>query len=49
MLNYSLTNFDAIRISFYSLGEEGEQISLTLPMEGFVEALKDVNEQLESF
>ena len=47
MLKYSLKNFNKIKITFYSSVDE-EPISLTLPIDGFVEALNNINQQLES-
>ena len=48
MLKYSLKNFNKITITFYS-SEDEEPISLTLPIDGFTEALNNVNQQLESY
>ena len=48
MLKYSLKNFNKIKITFYS-SEDEEPISLTLPIDGFTEALNNVNQQLESY
>ena len=48
MLKYSLKNFSKIKITFYS-SEDEEPISLTLPIDGFTEALNNVNQQLESY
>ena len=48
MLKYSLKNFNKIKITFYS-SEDEEPISLTLPNDGFTEALNSVNQQLESY
>jgi len=48
MLKYSLENFNEIKITFYS-SEDEEPISLTLPIDGFAEALNNVNQQLESY
>tara|TARA_B100001964_G_scaffold133370_1_gene147314 strand:- start:119 stop:655 length:537 start_codon:yes stop_codon:yes gene_type:complete len=48
MLKYSLKNFNKIKITFYS-SEDEEPISLTLPIDGFAEALNNVNQQLESY
>ncbi len=48
MLKYSLKNFNKIKITFYS-SEDEEPISLTLPNDGFTEALNNVNQQLESY
>ena len=48
MLKYSLKNFNKIKITFYS-SEDEEPISLTLPTDGFTEALNNVNQQLESY
>ena len=48
MLKYSMKNFNEIKITFY--GFEGEEpISLTLPMDGFTQALDNINQQLKSF
>jgi invasion protein IalB len=48
MLKYSLKNFNKIKITFYS-SEDEEPISLTLPIDGFAEALNNVNQRLESY
>ena len=48
MLKYSLKNFNKIKITFYS-SEDEEPTSLTLPIDGFTEALNNVNQQLESY
>ena len=48
MLKYSLKNFNKIKITFYS-SEDEEPISLSLPNDGFTEALNNVNQQLESY
>ena len=48
MLKYSLKNFSKIKITFYS-SEDEEPISLTLPIDGFTEALNIVNLRLESY
>ena len=48
MLKYSLKNFEKIKISFYVPNEE-EPISLTLPIDGFVEALNNINQRLEIY
>ena len=48
MLKYSLKNFNKMKITFY-VSEEEESISLTLPIDGFTEALDNVNQRLESF
>ena len=48
MLKYSLKNFNEIKITFYS-SEDEEPISLTLLVDGFTEALNNVNQQLESY
>jgi invasion protein IalB len=48
MLKYSLKNFDKMEISFYVFNEE-EPISLTLPIDGFGEAIDNIDQQLESF
>ena len=48
MLKYSLKNFNKMKITFY-VSEEEEPISLTLPIDGFTEALNNVNQQLESY
>jgi len=47
MLKYSLKNFNKIKITFYS-SEDEEPISLTLPINGFSEALNNVNQWLKS-
>ena len=48
MLKYSMKNFNKIKITFYGFEDE-EPISLTLPMDGFTEALNNVNQRLESY
>ena len=48
MLKYSLKNFNEIKIIFYGFEDE-EPISLTLSMDGFIQALDDINQQLKSF
>ena len=48
MLKYSLKNFNKIKIIFYGFEDE-EPISLTLSMDGFIQALDDINQQLKSF
>ena len=48
MLKYSMKNFNKITITFYGFEDE-EPISLTLPIDGFTEALNNVNQQLESY
>ena len=48
MLKYSLKNFKKMTITFYVSGDE-EPISLTLPVDGFIEALDNISQQLESF
>ena len=48
MLKYSLKNFNKIKITFYS-SENEEPTSLTLPIDGFTEALDIVNQRLESY
>ena len=48
MLKYSMKNFKEIKIIFYGFENE-EPISLTLPMNGFTQAIDDINQQLESF
>ena len=48
MLKYSIKNFNEIKIIFYGFEDE-EPISLTLPMDGFTQALDDINQQLKSF
>ena len=49
MLKYSMKNFNKIKIIFYRFEDEEEPISLTLPMDGFTQALDDINQQLQSF
>ena len=46
-LKYSLINFDKMTIIFYVFDDE-QPVSLTLPMDGFVEALNNINKKLES-
>ena len=48
ILKYSMKNFNKIKITFYGFEDE-EPISLTLPMDGFTQALDDTNQQLKSF
>ena len=48
MLKYSLKNFNKIKITFYT-SEDEEPVSLTLPIDGFTEALNNINQQLESY
>ena len=48
MLKYSLKNFNEMKISFY-VSEDEEPISLTLPIDGFTEALNNIKQGLESF
>ena len=48
ILKYSMKNFNEIKITFYGFEDE-EPISLTLPMDGFTQALDDTNQQLKSF
>ena len=48
ILKYSLKNFNKMKITFY-VPEDEEPISLTLPIDGFTEALNNVNQQLESY
>lgn len=48
ILKYSLKNFNKITITFYGFEDE-EPISLTLPIDGFTEALNNINQRLESF
>ena len=48
ILKYSMKNFNKIKIIFHGFEDE-EPISLTLPMDGFTQALNDINQQLKSF
>ena len=48
MLKYSMKNFNEIKIVFYGFEDE-KPISLSLSMDGFTEALDDINQQLQSF
>ena len=48
ILKYSMENFNEIKIIFYGFEDE-EPISLTLLMDGFTQALDDINQQLKSF
>jgi len=48
MLKYSMKNFNEIKVIFYGFENE-EPISLTLSMDGFTQALDDINQQLKSF
>ena len=43
-----MKNFNEIKIIFYGFENE-EPISLTLPMDGFTQALDNINQQLKSF
>ena len=43
-----MKNFKEIKITFY-LVEDDEPTSLTLPIDGFTQALKDIKDQLELF
>ena len=45
MLKYSLINFNKIKITFYFTGDK-DSTSLTLALDGFSEALKNINQQL---
>ena len=48
ILKYSMKNFNEIKVIFYGFEDE-EPISLTLSMDGFAEALNNVNQQIESY
>ena len=48
ILKYSMKNFNEIKVIFYGFEDE-EPISLTLSMDGFIQALDDINQQLKSF
>ena len=48
ILKYSMKNFNEIKVIFYGFEDE-KPISLTLPMDGFTQALDDINQQLKSF
>lgn len=48
MLKYSMKNFNEIKIIFYGFEDE-EPISLTLPMDGFIQAFDNINQQLKFF
>ena len=48
ILKYSIKNFTKMKITFYSMEDE-EPISLTLQMDGFIQALDDISQQLKSF
>mgnify|MGYP001048718617 FL=1 len=48
ILKYSMKNFNEIKIIFHGFEDE-EPISLTLSMDGFTQALDDINQQLKSF
>ena len=43
-----MKNFSEIKIIFYGFEDE-EPISLKLQMDGFAQALDDINQQLKSF
>jgi invasion protein IalB len=43
-----MKNFNEIKITFYGFEDE-EPISLTLQMDGFTQALNDINQRLKSF
>ena len=48
MLKYSLMNFKEIKIIFY-FSEDEKSTSLTLPIDGFIEAINNINKQLNTF
>lgn len=48
ILKYSMKNFKKMKITFYAPNEE-DSTSLTLPMDGFVLALNNINKELKSF
>ena len=48
MLEYSLKSFNKMKITFHVIDDE-ESFSLTLPLEGFSEALDYVEKHLDSF
>ena len=48
ILKYSMKNFNEIKIIFYGFEDE-EPVSLTLLMDGFTQALDNINQQLKSF
>ena len=48
MLKYSMKNFNELKIIFYGFEDE-EPISLTLAMDGFIQAFDDIHQQLKSF
>ena len=48
ILKYSMENFNEIKIIFYGFEDE-EPVSLTLLMDGFTQALDNINQQLKSF
>ena len=48
ILKYSMKNFNKMKIIFYGFEDE-EPISLTLQMDGFIQALEGINQQLKSF
>ena len=48
ILKYSMKNFNEIKITFYGFEDE-EPISLTLQMDGFTQALSNINQRLKSF
>ena len=48
ILKYSMKNFNKMKITFYGFEDE-EPISLTLQMDGFTQALSDINQRLKSF
>ena len=48
MLKYSLMNFKEIKIIFY-FSEDEKSTSLTLAIDGFIEAINNINKQLNTF
>ena len=48
MFKYSMKNYNEMQIIFYGFEDE-DPISLTLPMDGFTQALNDIYEELKSF
>ena len=48
IFKYSMKNFGKMKITFYGF-EDKEPLSLTLPMDGFNQALDDITQQLKSF
>ena len=48
MLKYSIKNFNKMKITFYISGDK-EPTSLTLSIDGFIQALNVINQKLEAY